>query len=89
MKYKHAENIVYAPREDGTVVLTDIDDTEGVFFKLNEVSKDIWLLIEDELSLEDIHSKMSEMYDPYDDKSKAMVDKFITELVEKKFILES
>ena len=26
MKYKHAENIVYAPREDGSVVLTDIDD---------------------------------------------------------------
>ena len=88
MKYKHAENIIYAPREDGSIVLTDIEDSEGQFFKLNEVSKDIWLLIEDELSHEEIHEKMASIYEPYNDESKKMVDDFIKELIERSFILQ-
>lgn len=88
MKYKHADNIVYAPREDGSIVLTDIDESEGVFLKLNEVSKDIWLFIEDGLTHDEIHEKMSDTYDPYDEDARTKVDAFIKDLVERKLIVE-
>ena len=88
MKYRHVDNIVYAPKEDGSIVLTDIEDNDGTFFKLSDVSKDIWLLIEEGLNVEELHERLSQMYEPYDDNSKSKVDGFIQDLLNRKFIEE-
>ena len=66
---------------DGETVLVDIDS--GTYFGLDEVGTFIWNQIDEGVSIEDIPSRMTEVFEVEEDVARTDLDAFIQQLLEK------
>ena len=79
-------NVVYE-RFDGETVIVDFNS--GSYYSLTDVANEIWILIEQEMGLEQISRLICSQYDADKESIHKSLDKFLNELRKENLIVEN
>ena len=85
MKYSIVENIEFQ-NFDGDSVLLDLNT--GNYFGLNEIGTDIWLLLEKKFKIDEIKSRLIEIYDIDSEQIELDVENFIEKMSENNLLVK-
>lgn len=83
--YKPSDDTVARKNQDGTVVVMKMDDS-NIFYKIDGVASEVWKLMIDGLTPEQIKTKILAEFDCTEDQVNEDVTKFMQELLDRKLI---
>jgi hypothetical protein len=83
--YKPSDDTVARKNQDGTVVVMKMDDS-NIFFKIDGVASEVWKLILDGLTPQEIKAKILNEFNCTEDQVNEDVTKFMQELLDRNLI---